>query len=210
MVRARRAVLACSVGAAALVLVACGQSGNTVSESAPGGQAFADRIGKEIEGAKANGASANQLALLERARADGEVTIEMARQARRAYAECAAAAGVPVTFEERTRPDGWVSWLTMVEGATNPDALQIARDCEAREAVSVLTLYTTQPSATKASGEYLDQQAPVLRACLEAAGFQPEPDANGLELAILSTRADNEVMQEAGAMCLHEIGVDGF
>ena len=93
--------MAVSLGVAALLLVACGQSNDgSGTEPAQDGGLFDERIGAEIEDATANGASADQLALLERARGEGEVTIETARQARRAYAECATAAGVEVTFDE--------------------------------------------------------------------------------------------------------------
>lgn len=203
--------MAVSLGVAALLLVACGQSNDgSGTDPAQDGGLFDERIGAEIEDATANGASADQLALLERARGEGEVTIETARQARRAYAECATAAGVEVTFDETTRPDGWVSWVTIVDGSGAANTEQIARDCERREALWVIVLYSTQPATEQATADYLDQQAPVLRSCLEEAGFQPEPDATGMELAILTTRADDPVMREAGVMCLQQIGIDGF
>lgn len=197
-------------GLTALVLTACANLGNGDSGLASGGEIFAERIAAGIEEATASGASPNQLALLDSARTEGEVTLEMARAARRAYVECAAATGVEVAFEEKVRPDGWVSWLTMIDGSTTADSLQIARDCEKREAFWVTLLYSTQPTTVQATADYLEQQAPVLRACLEEAGFRPKPEADGMALAILSTQGSDPVMQEAGAVCRNRIGVDGF
>lgn len=191
---------------AALLFSACGRSGSEVAED----RLFAERLAAAVEEASTSGAGEDQLALLHRAGDEGVVTVEMARQARRAFAECAAKAGVQVSFRETTRPDGWVTWVTMVDGAGASDAERIAADCERREALWVTALYSTQPSAAQATADYLDQQASVLRACLEEAGFKPDPDATGMELAILSSRTDDQLMREAGALCLHAIGVDGF
>lgn len=163
-----------------------------------------------LEEASLNGASAAQIELLESARDVGQVTVEATRQARRAFASCAADAGVRVSFTERTRPDGWVSTVTRVEGAgSSSDPSQVANGCERAEALWVTMLYDTQPSAVQATSDYLDGQGAVLRECLEKAGFRPE-DATGAELAILSTRTEDPSMREAGAKCLMDLGVDGF
>lgn len=191
---------------AALLFSACGRSGG---EGAEGGL-FAERLAAAVEEAGSSGAGEDQLALLERAGDKGVVTFEMARQARRAFTECAAEAGVEVSFRETTRPDGWVTWVTMVDGAGAAGTERIAADCERRESLWVTALYSTQPSAVQATADYLDQQASVLRSCLEDAGFKPDPDATGTELAILSSRTDDQLMREAWALCLHAIGVDGF
>lgn len=209
-VQARRALTAVSLGVAALLLAACNQSGGTSGAAPEQSGPFDERITADIEDASANGASADQLALLDRARDEGLATVEIARQARRAYAECAAAAGVEVTFSETTRPDGWVSWVTRVDGSGEANAEQIALACERKEAEWVTRLYSMQPAAEQATTDYLDQQAPVLRSCLEGAGFQPEPKATGMELAILSTRTDDPTMRDAGVQCLQQIGVSGF
>jgi hypothetical protein len=202
--------LVISLGAAFPFLAACNGSNEVGGEVPDKAETFGERITTEIEDASAGGGSADQLALLDRARDEGEVTVEIARQARRAYAECADAAGVEVTFEEATRPDGWISVVTRVDGSGQADAEQIARECERREALWVTRLYDTQPVAVQATSDYLDQQAPVLRSCMEAAGFHTEPGATGTELAILTTRTDDPAMREAGSTCLRGIGVDGF
>lgn len=171
---------------------------------------FDERITAEIEDASANGASPGQIALLKEAKKAGEVSIEMAREARRRYAECAAAQGVQVTFTEMTRPDGWVSTVTAVKENSAGDAEQAALACEREEALWVTMLYSTQPVADRATSDYLDSQAPVLRACLERGGFSPEPDATGMELAMLTTSPQDESMREAGIQCLLDLGINGF
>lgn len=208
--RGFRVLAAISVSVVVSLLAACSQSANTSDASAQPTGSFDEKVIAEIADASASGASEAQLALLDRARGEGQVTVEIARQARRAYSACAAAAGVQVTFKETTRPDGWVRTVTRVDGSGNADAEQISLACERKEALWVTGLYDTQPTAVQAISDYLDQQAPALRSCLEAAGFKPKPDATGMELAMLSTRTDDPRMRTAGTRCLQRIGVDGF
>jgi hypothetical protein len=181
-------------------------SGSTTELSAQ----FEEQLRSAIATATSDGASEAQLDLLERARHNGQVSVELVRQAQRAVASCASAAGVRVTFTETTRPDGWVSAVTQVD-ASATDADQIYQRCEARESLQIARLYDTQPTAVKATSDYLDQQAPILRACLQSAGLNPKPNASGMDLARLAVSASaDESGHEKGMACLHQLGVDGF
>jgi type IV secretory pathway TrbL component len=196
--------------AAALLLAACGGSGERPAAHSDSAARFETQVAEAIEEASANGASERQLDLLDLARDEGEVTIEVARQAMRAYSDCAADAGVKVWFKETTRPDGWTNVLTMIDVSSGTNADAVASACERKESWWVTFLYSTQPSTVEGTEAYLDSQAPVLRSCLEDAGFATEDDMTGMELAILSTQGDDQASREAGSHCLTQIGVDGF
>lgn len=208
-VQLRRTLVLALLGFVSGLLVACSPSSDH-PEATGQVDAFQQRIAAYIAEAGAGGASTDQLALLSQARAEGAVTVEITRQARRAYSECAANIGVDVTFTETTRPDGWVSVMTRVQGDGKSDPMQAAADCERQEAQWVTQLYDTQPLAEQATADYLEQQAPALRSCLEAAGFEPEPDATGMDLAILSTQAADSSMRDLGSQCFLKIGISGF
>lgn len=172
---------------------------------------FGDQVEAAIEEAEAGGASERQVDLLEAARDRGQVTVEMAREANRNYAACAQGAGLEVTLSESSRGVHWVDlfYATGVPaGDDEATAEAVMMACETAENSWVGFLYQTQPIALQATLDYLDQQAPILRSCLLEAGFEPDPDANALDLARLAISDDER--HDAGLACLLEAEIDGF
>jgi hypothetical protein len=66
-------------------------------------------------------------------------------------------------------------------------------------------LFQVQPTSVEANLAFIEKQAPVLRKCLEDAGYDTEPDATGMDLVRQST----DVGQQTGLRvdCLGDAGV---
>ncbi len=210
MIATTRAVTALVVICGVAAIAGCGAPAPQPAVAPTQSSAFDDRVSTAIAEAEAGGGSEAQIALLNAARLSGDVNVELARQARSAFSDCAAALGVAVTFAETTRPDGWVSATTWVDGNAKSGTEQIAMECERKESYWVTKLYDTQPRAEQATSDYLNSQARVLLTCLQEKGFEPDSDLSGMDLAMLAASAPSEAMRADGAQCLAEIGVDGF
>lgn len=191
-----------------LLLPACGGP----SPAEPGVEAESGLVDvhQVLAQARDNGASAAQIALLEEAAAQGEVTLEIARQARRNLQDCAATAGVDIQFHEVTRPDGWVEWVTEFPDVEGRDVQQVVKDCEDRESGLIVSVYSSQPSAVTAKEDYLNDQKPVLIACLEQQGLTPDPALDGMTIARSVMEVDDQSMREGGLQCLLELGLHGI
>ena len=201
----RRRIL--TAGALVAVVLCAGCAGAPPTENVPGGP-FAEALAEAREG----GAGPEQLADLEAAAQAQGVSIEMAREAARRAVACMTDAGLSAAYVESTTNSGLVipgyrvevSTLTAAE--SNGDA-QISA-CDVREAYWINQLLQTQPTSVQMDEEYANQQAPVLRACLERNGVTTEPDATGADLANTSLDVIRE--SDGDINCLAEAGITSW
>src|SRR5690606_38631275 len=91
----------------ALALAGCSQadSGNSEYDHP---ESFESQVSAAIEQAAGSGASERQIDLLETALVKGEVSLQIAQEANRNYADCALAAGLSVKIREDSAGAGWV------------------------------------------------------------------------------------------------------
>ncbi len=197
---------------AAAVLLAAGIASLAGCAAAPSGQTeadldFADMIGSMIQEAEAGGASDGQLAILREAQAAGVVSFEEAREAALAAIDCVENAGSEAVYDERTTDEGLVlpqySWLS---GTPQQEAIGDA--CDTQEAFWVNGAYQMQPTSLALRDAYLDRQMPIVRACLEDAGYVV--DANATTHEVLRQAADAITDTGGSVDCLTDANIDGF
>ena len=172
---------------------------------------FSVRIQRAIDDATAQGAGADQLALLEAASSAGTLDLETERGAVRNAIDCMDARGLTSEYFEETTAAGLLipRFKTRFDPSMSDDDNQALWDeCYSTELLWVDQLYQTQPIAIQQIDEFLDAQAPVLRECLKNAGFALPPDATGRELATLAIQTDGKY--EEGLACLDASGIDSF
>lgn len=146
---------------------------------------FAEIIETAIADAQSGGASDRQLAILEEARESGEVTIEQMREASRATVECMVDSGLDAEYQETTEPHGLVvpGYRVRVIGEVSESQQFAADRCDDEHGLWVNMVYQGQPSSDRLWDELYNSRVDVIRACLEDAGYETEPDATGVELA---------------------------
>ncbi len=189
--------------AASFVLAGCATSpvGQEQTES------FDEQIVAVIEEAEAGGAGDAQLAILRQARTDGDLSIESARAAARAGVECVNDAGSSAFYQESTRASGLVV-PGYSSSANTPAEMELADACSTREDFWVNMFYQTQPSSLAANDVYLNQQAPLVRSCLEREGYSVPPEATTFELLRQAAQVQEET--DWAVDCLTEAKIDGF
>lgn len=185
------------VAVAMLALVGgCDTSETSTADSTGGGTSsaevstFDETMGHALEDAGSGGASDAQLDILTRAQESGEVTVEQARTAARATAECLEGLGFNAETTEETTPSGLVVPGYRVQtdqgpgGASEDDpAFGASEQCERQESYWVNQVYQTQPASVEANVDYInDTLAPELRTCLEGEGYDVAEDATGVEM----------------------------
>lgn len=163
----------------AITLAGCSSEVTTEEDSY-----FAEFIDTAIADAEAGGASEQQLAILEEAREVGEVTLEQMREATRAAIECFLGAGLLAEYSEETLPHGVVlpGYSVGVVGDFSEAQDLAATRCDDENAFWVDKVYQGQPSSEALWADFLDSKAAEFRACLEAAGYETDPDATGSDL----------------------------
>jgi hypothetical protein len=65
-----------------------------------------------------------------------------------------------------------------------------------------------QPTSIEANLAFIEKQAPVIRQCLEDAGYDTDPKATGMDLVLQSTDVARET--GLGVDCLGDAGVVGY
>ena len=204
-VRSRRfggGLVALMVGC--LALAGCGTEPAAQNEP----ESFADQIASAIDAAEAGGAGDAQLEILRRAQAEGSLSLEDARAAERAMVQCINDAGSEATYSERTDKSGLVVPGYVAVAGTS-EQLAITDACASQEAFWVDMVYQTQPTSTALSDAYLDQQAPLVRNCLESHGYTTAPDATTHEL--LRQALDAALETDWTIDCLTTSGIEnGF
>jgi len=203
----RRQEVAVVTACAALLLAGCSHSagGETGVE-----QGFDAEVSQAIAEATDAGASAQQLDILERAATDGGVTFEDAKMAATSAMACMESQGVTANYEEKALPNGvTIPAYTVQDHTSNGgDALPVMDGCEKSESYWVNMLYQMQPTSVEANLAFIEKQAPVIRKCLEDAGYDTDPKATGMDLVIQSS---DVARQTNGATdCAFDAGVVGY
>lgn len=189
----------------ALALSAC--SSSEVVETSPYNEFIAQTEADALEG----GASSAQLDLLHEASDDGEVTLEVARQAARSALNCAIEAGLVAEFNETTGSSGIaVPGFVVVadDGELSETEEATLEHCDDREAFWVNKAYQMQPSSVHLRDRYLESRAPALLKCLEDNGLEVEDESSIQELI------DEAILlldQSSGSIdCFEVSGVDTY
>lgn len=171
---------------------------------------FDELVIEAISDAEANGASEDQLRLLEEARAAGGVSYEQARTAAAGAVECFNSAGADAQLTEMKRSSGLVvpGYDVGLGRLTEAQVESLVDVCGPEEYRYVTRLYQLQPTSRELLGAYVDSQEDVLRTCLEASGLVTDANAGGWELAHQALDRRNET---SGAVdCLMVAGIDGL
>ncbi len=171
---------------------------------------FDGQVGQAISDAKQSGASEQQLAILERAAAHGVVTFEDAKIATTDAMDCMSGRGVSATYEETVLSNGLTipGYRVVAKKSDGSSALNDLDQCENGESAWVNKLYQMQPTSIEANLAFIEKQAPVIRKCLEDAGYDTDPKATGMDLVIQSS---DVARQTNGATdCAFDAGVVGY
>lgn len=163
-------------------------------------------VGDALADARDGGASDAQLAALRRAEVDGEVLIEVVREAARRSVACMRDAGLEARYDERTLAHGVVVPGYLVDEAVGADVDLQIEQCDAREFHWVSKAYQLQPSSVEAADQLVELRAPALRECLAANGVSTRAGDSGHELAARASRLTHD---SGGAVsCLSEAGIE--
>ena len=189
------------------LLAGCSHSGGGKTDLA---QEFDATVSQAIKEATSGGASTQQLDILERAAKDGGVTFEDAKIAATTAMSCMAEQGVTATYQEMALQNGVTipAYVVNSEKSDGTDATDVMDQCERAESFWVNMLFQVQPTSVEANLAFIEKQAPVIRKCLEDAGYDTDPDATGMELVLQST----DVAQQTGLRvdCLGDAGVVSY
>jgi type IV secretory pathway TrbL component len=189
------------------LLAGCSHSGEGKTDLA---QEFDATVSQAIKEAMSGGASTQQLDILERAAKDGGVTFEDAKIAATTAMSCMADQGVTATYQETALPNGVTipAYVVNSEKSDGTDATGVMDQCEQAESFWVNKLYQTQPTSVEANFAFIEKQAPVIRKCLEDAGYDTDPKATGMDLVI---QAGHIADQTSGATnCASDAGVVNY
>lgn len=189
------------------LLAACSHSGGGKTDLA---QEFDATVSQAIKEATSGGASTQQLDILERAAKDGGVTFEDAKMAATSAMNCMAGQGVTATYQEQPLANGVTipGYIVRVLTTDGRDALPIKSACEQSESYWVNKLYQLQPTSVESNLAFIAKQAPVIRQCLEDAGYDTDPKATGMDLVIQSS--DIARQTNGGTNCAVDAGVVGY
>lgn len=195
-----------SVSCALLIGASACAASTTNDLSATSGPA--DVFAEALAEARDAGASEAQLAALSEAVDTGTVSVEAAREAARRAVACMQHGGLDAQFEEKTLSHGVVVPGYLVNHGAEDDVDAQIEVCDQQEFSWVNQVYQLQPSSVETAEQFVEQQAPVLRACLEKNGVDIDASDSGNELARKASRA----MTDSGGTvnCLAEAGIDAW
>lgn len=161
-----------------------------------------------LDEARAAHASDAQLAELDASVATGAVPVEAAREAARRAVTCMQQAGLDAHYEEAKLAHGVLLPRFTVTPVEGQDVETRIETCDQREFLFLNKAYQLQPSSLEAMERYVEQQAPVLRECLEDNGVRTDPDASGHALANRASQAMGDTAGEVN--CLAEAGIEAW
>ncbi len=194
----------------AIVLVSSGVL-TGCSHSAGGGadleREFDKRASEAIADATEGGAGSQQVEILERAATDGGVTFEDAKIAATSAMACMASQGVTANYEEKALANGVTipAYTVQDHKSDGGDAVEVVDQCEISESFWVNMLYQMQPTSIEANFAFIEKQAPVIRQCLEDAGYDTDPKATGMDLVRQSAEVSTGSFD-----CALDAGVTGY
>mgnify|MGYP000882044766 CR=1 FL=1 len=114
--------------------------------------------------------------------------------------------GLSARYEENTLSYGLAVPGYAVDHAAGVDSDAEVDACDRREFFWVSQVYQLQPSSRALVQHYVDQKAPLLRACLEKNGVKLAGNLSGSDLA---NRASQEMVNSGGKVnCLADVGID--
>jgi hypothetical protein len=171
---------------------------------------FAGTVQQAIKDATNGGASTQQLDILERAAKDGGVTFEDAKMAATSAMACMESQGVTANYQEKALPNGVTipAFTVQDHKSDGGDVVEVMDRCEHSESYWVNTLYQMQPTSIEANLAFIAKQAPVIRKCLEDAGYATDPKATGMDLVIQAGHIADQT--GGGTNCVSDAGVVGY
>ncbi len=193
-----------AMGFSCLIMAGCSSDALAASEAQ---RDFRDMIQGVIDDAQAGGAGEEQLAVLRNAQTEGAMSLEDARAVTRAAVQCVKDAGSDAFYQERTTETGLV--LPEYNSLANtPEQMAIADACSTQVEFWVRMAYVMQPTSIAQKDAYLDQQVPLVIACLEREGYNVDPGLSTRDVLRQAVQVNTET---AGAVdCLAEAGIEGF
>lgn len=177
---------------------ACSELDATEGEAQPPEErAFDPFIEQVIESTRASGGSDEQLAILETARAAGEVTPQMLYEASQLAAGCFEDAGVEAWFEPAV-PGDPLAGLGLTVVLDTDESQDLADACTALHYEGVSYGFGVQPVATEWADQRLLRATPQLVACIREHGatIADEPTADELRAALFMLRNGFEYGEE--------------
>lgn len=193
--------------AAVLASVALGGCTSEASQRRSDERDFGYMIDGLINEAEAGGAGEAQLELLRSAREAGVVSVDDVRTAALAMVACVEAAGSEAFIDDVTSPAGLVR-PGVNSLANTPEQMDIASRCDDQEHFWIDGAFQMQPTSIAKTDAYLVRQEPVLRECLDRAGYAVDAQAGAHEVA----RRALEVRDQTGGSvdCLAEADITSF
>ncbi len=169
---------------------------------------FDERLGQAIDDARAGGAGEDQLAILERSRIAGEITLEDDRTAARATIACMIDSGVEAKYSEYTTNAGLLipGYEAAVSDTFPPPEEKIIDACDAQEFSWVSQVYQLQPSSQDLTDAHVEKQLPALRECLIENGVAVDEKTPKQELLWDSVQLLTDT--DGAVDCAWEAGID--
>jgi hypothetical protein len=208
-----------AAGAALIVAaVVAGCGGDPDPEPSPAASELTQKVTDVRADAVAAGATEAQLAILEEAAANGELTMEQLLAARDKYAECLAAVGFTLVDLGVTDTRGFPYPEYSVSTGSAPESDDASTQCENEHFFFVDYVYQTQASSREGQDSQFEAAMPALIACLTAGGLTIPSDVSADELKRLmledvqaAIEANPEALLDGPVhSCLDEVGLNGF
>lgn len=204
-------VRAAFVPCLAIVLAGCAVADEPSASPADGD--FAALAASVLEDARADGASAAQIRIIEESLDSGEVSFEAVQGAVHATFACFDAAGVRYEELAPAVTNGILFPSYTFEGEDNS---AIADECIQANSNFVEMLYMRQPVAVEAANDAFEAGMPVLIDCLRRLGYEIDDDVTADELKAMLVMQEDDIgtpkEQEAidRFRCVGEAGIDGW
>lgn len=195
-----------------VAVVAVAASGGCAADE-PGGHVdpeFAALLDDELAGARAAGASEEQIAILEEARRTGEISFEVYNEAVDRALRCIRETGTNpfdggvIEHEGVQMRSYGVPEDAEAAHQAEPRPGWTVHQCVAEHSFWVESAYQRQPSSVEAMEAYFDQYRDAIVACLTEHGVDVDPDGSREEImrldgqAYLDGRLDNPCSVDAG------------
>lgn len=167
---------------------------------------FAAYVDELLEEAHNGGASETQISILENAKANGELTYEMALEANRNVVACLADVDIESHVVDETTNYGLTipGYAAQLSDGSSEASVTT---CDESEAYWIGQAYQLQPSSEALQSAYIAKQLPLVEACLTREGAEFDPNLNDQDLLVFSL----EYMDEHGtADCILEAEINGF
>ncbi|MDE0573912.1 hypothetical protein ON058_10865 [Demequina sp. B12] len=193
-------------GAAAAFIVLGATACSPAASDAAADPDFAAYIDELLEEAHNEGASAQQIDILEQAKADGELTYEMALEANRNVVACLADVEIEAHVVEETTNYGLTipGYAAQLGDGSSEESVTV---CDQSEVYWTGQAYQLQPSSEALQSAYIAKQRPLVEACLTREGAEFDPNLNDQDLLVFAL----EYMDEHGtADCAFEAEIYGF